>query len=388
MVTNKRLLWAISFHHFCNDGTLMALIALVPILVYEMDISYYEVGLLGFGLVITVIVQYGVGKIADRQSSKFLLEAGAMLMASSFLLLLMVDDFPGLFAAVIVMRVGGAFYHPVGTSWITRAFGGAQLETALGVQSGVGNLGVIVALVSSGLLGEIYSWKEPCVLWAGLNLIAVAVGALVIKETGVKSSQLSHGERIDSWLTLRKIGLLSIPIMTGGALYQVTSYFGPLNLTKGDGWSAASADSMLAFWIAVGTVTSYYFGAISARFGRGWLLKTAYSVSCVSVLLLALVSHWYLVAAALAVYGALLFITYPALFAHVTEATAEKERGTAFGILFGLQLGGGAATVYLCGIIADILDDPAYSFVVVSALAAVSVVALSVWERGRKQPGR
>jgi len=383
MAASKRLLWAICYHHLCNDGTLMALIALLPILVEEMGISYYEVGLLGFGLIITVVVQYGVGKFADRQSSKLLLEAGAVLMALSFLLLLLVDDFPGLFAAVIVMRVGGAFYHPVGTSWITRAFGGPQLETALGVQSGVGNLGVIIALVSSGYLGEYYSWKAPCILWAGLNLAAVAIGTLVIRETGVRPSQLSQGERIHSRLTLQKIGVLSIPIMTGGALYQVTSYFGPLNLTKNGEWSASSADVMFAFWIAIGTVTSYYFGAICARFGRSWLLKTGYSVSCASVLLLAVVSQWYLVAAALAVYGAMLFVTYPALFAYVTEATSEKERGTAFGILFGLQLGGGAATVYACGTIADILGDPAYSFVVASVMAGASTVALIFWERGR-----
>jgi MFS family permease len=390
MVTNKRLLWAISYHHLCNDGTLMALIALLPILVDEMDMSYYDVGLLGFGLVITVVVQYGVGKFADRKFSKFMLEAGAGMMASSFLLLLLVNDFAGLFAAVIVMRVGASFYHPVGTSWISRTFSGAYLDTALGIQSGVGNLGVIVAWVSSGYLGEHFSWKAPCLLWAGLNLAAVAIGTLVIRETGVMPSQLAQRERISSRQTFRKIGILSIPIMTGGALYQVTSYFGPLNLTKNGEWSAASADLMLAFWIAVGTVTSYYFGAFSARFGRGWLLKSAYSVSCVSVLLLAVVSQWYFVGAVLLAYGALLYVTYPALFALVTEATSDKERGTAFGILFGLQLGGGAATVYACGALADALGDPAYSFVVVFAMAAISTAVLFVWEPGRsdKKPRR
>jgi len=383
MASDNRLLWAISFHHLCNDGTLMALIALIPILVNEMDLSYYDVGLLGFGLVITVVVQYGVGRVADRRFSKILLEAGAGLMASSFLLLLLVNDFAGLFAAVIAMRIGAAFYHPVGTSWISRAFGGSRLDTALGVQSGVGNLGVIIAWISSGYLGEFYSWKAPCVLWAGLNLSAIAIGMLVIRETGMKPSQFAKRERTSSRLTFRKIGILSIPIMTGGALYQVTSYFGPLNLTKNGEWSAAGADLMFAFWIAVGTITSYYFGAISARFDRTWLLKLAYSVSCASVLLLAVANQWYFVAAILAVYGALLFVTYPAIFAFVIEATSDNERGTAFGILFGLQLGGGAATVYGCGALADVLGNPAYSFVVVFVMASLSTVALFSWEKGR-----
>lgn len=381
MATDDKLLWAISYHHLCNDGTLMALIALVPVLKESMDLSYYEVGLLGFGLVITVVVQYGVGRVADRKVSRVLLESGASLMALSFLLLLLVNDFTGLFAAVIVMRIGAAFYHPVGTSWISRTFSGSRLDGALGIQSGVGNLGVIIAWISSGYLGEYYHWKVPCILWAALNIIAIAVGLLVISETDVKVPQLSEHERISSRSTFRKIGLLSVPIITGGALYQVTSYFGPLNLTEADGWSPAAADMMFAFWIAVGTVTSYYFGAFSARVSRGWLLKAAYLASCASVLLLAVTSDWRIVAAVLAFYGALLFVTYPAIFSFVCEATSENERGTAFGILFGLQLGGGAATVYACGGLAEILGDPAYSFIVVSVMAAISVAALVFWER-------
>jgi predicted MFS family arabinose efflux permease len=387
MPEERKLLWAISFHHLCNDGTLMALVALLPILVDQMNISYYDVGLLGFGLVITVIIQFAVGKYADRKFSKYLLEVGAALMAVSFVLLLLVNDFPGLFAAVIVMRIGAAFYHPVGTSWITRAFGGAYLDTALGVQSGVGNLGVIIAMGSSGYLGQAYSWKVPCMLWAVLNSMAVVVSLLVIKETGLRAPDRTPQERIRSRDTLRKIGLLAIPIVCGGALYQVTGYFGPLNLTKHGGWTAGSADLVFALWIGVGTITSYSFGRISARIDRGTILKLGYAVSLVSTLVLSLISSWFFVAPLLVVFGAFLYLTYPALFAMVTATTVEHERGTAFGILFGFQLGGGAATVFACGIVADVLGDPAYSFIVVSALTAFSLVAFLLWERGKKSDG-
>src|SRR5512136_20487 len=180
MPSDKRLLWVISYHHACNDGTLMALIALLPILTVKMQLSYYEVGLLGFGLIITVAVQYAIGRVVDRVFSKYLLEAGSVLMGLSFAVLLLVDDFRGLFGVVILMRVGAAFYHPVGTSWITRKFAGPYLETALGVQSGVGNFGVIIAMATSGFLGEMYSWKAPCVLWACMNFVAVLLGLLVV----------------------------------------------------------------------------------------------------------------------------------------------------------------------------------------------------------------
>ena len=377
MSKTPRLLWMISFHHACNDGTLMALVALIPILVKEMGLSYYEVGLLGFGLIITVMVQYGVGRFADRVFSRYLLEIGALLMGASFVLLLFVSDFTGLFLAVISMRIGAAFYHPVGTSWITREYAGPYVDTALGIQSGVGNFGVILALGTSGFLGELFTWKAPCLIWAGLNFTAVLLGLMLIEEGGIRTRVARQPSRVSSRHTFSKMWSLALPTMTGGALYQVTSYFGPVRLTKAADWTAGSADLMFAIWIGIGTFTSYYFGAMSYRFGKKELLLTGYVVSAVSMLLLALVLDWFIIGPILLVYGAFLFVTYPALFSIINEVTNESERGTAFGILFGLQLGGGAFVVYLCGIVADLLSDPAYAFVIVAVLAAASAMTIA-----------
>jgi len=378
MPTDKRLLWVISYHHACNDGTLMALIALLPILTVEMDLSYYEVGLLGFGLVITVAVQYLVGRFADRVFSRYLLEIGAVLMGLSFILLLLVDDFAGLFTVVIAMRIGAAFYHPVGTSWITRKFAGPYLDTALGVQSGVGNLGVIIAMATSGFLGEFYTWKAPCVLWAFMNLAAVVVGFLMVTDTSAPMMDISRKAR-RSGDTMSRMWIFVPAIVTGGALYQITSYFGPLRLTNTANWSPGEADLMFALWIGVGTLTSYYFGAISARLGKFRLLAAGYLVAAVSASVLVFADRWWLITPVLIFYGAFLFVTYPALFAFVTKATVEDERGTAFGILFGFQLGGGALAVYVCGIIADYLADPRYVFIVAAAMSTISLLALLFW---------
>ncbi|MBN1678141.1 MAG: MFS transporter [Candidatus Thermoplasmatota archaeon] len=372
-----RLLWVISFHHACNDGTLMALVALIPLLVHVMGISYYEVGLLGFALLITVAVQYVVGRFADRVFSRYLLELGAGLMGLSFVLMLFVNEFLALFLAVAVMRVGASFYHPVGTSWITREYSGKYLETALGVQSSVGNFGVIIALGTSGFLGEAFGWRAPCALWAGLDFAAVLLGLFLIEDESIRTRSPGRGKTIRSERTMSKMLPLVVPIVAGGALYQITSYFGPVNLTSGGGWSAGTADLMFAMWIGVGTVTSYFFGRLSASYGKTHLLLAGYAVSALGVLVLAISTSWFVVGPALVIYGAVLFITYPALFAIVSDATDVEERGTAFGILFGFQLGGGAALVYASGIVADATGDPGYAFVIASALALASVVAIA-----------
>jgi len=381
-----RLLLVISFHHACNDGTLMALVALIPILVDVMGISYYEIGLLGFALLITVAVQYAVGRFADRIFSPYLLELGAALMGLSFVMMLFVGDFVGLFSSVVVMRIGASFYHPVGTSWITREYSGDYLETALGVQSGVGNFGVIIALGTSGFLGEAFGWKAPCLLWAGLNFAAVLLGLLFVEKKGIKTSISVQGPSLSSARTLIKIWPLVLPIVAGGALYQITSYYGPVNLTDSGGWSPGMADLMFALWIGIGTLTSYMFGRMSAAYGRMRLLVAGYAVSALGVAVLAVSTNWVFVAPALLIYGALLFVTYPALFALVTDRTEPSERGTAFGMLFGFQLGGGAAFAGISGMVAEATGGPTYAFVIASALAFASVAAIAY--TSARKPGQ
>jgi MFS family permease len=105
------------------------------------------------------------------------------------------------------------------------------------------------------------------------------------------------------------------------------------------------------------------------------------------MVLLFFFSTWYLVLLVVIVFGSVLFLTYPALFAMVTEATEEDERGTAFGILFGFQLGGGAIVVYLCGVLSDLTGNPAVSFLVAFALAASSLITVVYWERFSSRSG-
>jgi MFS family permease len=180
------------------------------------------------------------------------------------------------------------------------------------------------------------------------------------------------------------VSLYAMPLAAGGALYGVTTYYGPINLTAAHGWSAGMADLMFAIWLAVGTISSYYFGSISARLGRKRVVTVGYIGSVVGLVALFLTSEWYLIAPALVVFGGVMFLTYPALFAMVSDVTSSEERGTAFGMVFAFQLGGGSAVVYLCGLIADRYDDPSYAFPVTAAFALASLAMFAFSKNGSR----
>jgi MFS family permease len=212
-------------------------------------------------------------------------------------------------------------------------------------------------------------------------MVAVALGLLLTRNHQVPKNNGRTRPHVPVGSTFAKIGILALPIAAGGALYQVTSYFGPINLTEMHGWSAGDADLIFAAWIGIGTVTSYFFGRFSEEFGRRRVLMIGYGVSCVGVGALAFLSSWYLILPVVLAYGAAVFLTYPAIFAVVSGVTEEEERGTAFGILFGFQLGGGALVVAFCGMISDALNDPSYSFIIASLLGGASLAVLSVWRK-------
>ena len=362
------------------------MVALLPILIVELELSYSEVGLLGLGLLITVVIQLLVGRLTDRAFSRYLLEIGALLMALSFMMIVLVSNFIELFAAVIAMRIGASFYHPVGITWITREYAGGYLDTALGIQSGIGNLGVILSLATSGFLGEAFGWKVPCMLWVALNLVAVILG---IATTGQHASLRPHvrpQKPSSISKTISRVAWYAAPIAAGGALYSVTTYYGPINLTAESGWGVGAADFVFAIWLAVGTISSYMFGRISAKLGRRRVVTIGYGGSMLCLVILFLTSAWYLIIPTLVVYGGLMFLTYPALFAMVSEATDDDERGTAFGMVFAFQLGGAASLVYVCGLIADAYDDPSLAFLVSAAFTAVALL-MFVMGRNRLTAG-
>ncbi len=346
-------LWAVGLYHASNDGAVVAVAALFPILLTQNLLrSYSDIGFLTLiALFITVLCQILFGAWSDRASPRVLLPAGMIILGTASLLTSQANSFLMLLTFVAIARVGASFYHPIGISWVGKRFK-EDLDHAMGFQSALGDLGVIVAFASSGFLGLYYGWQIPFLVWGSLALVAAGIGYLLTHDVE-RPQQVVTRDPIPWTAVLRRVLIWIPPLAIGGATYIITVSYGNSFLVERLGFGEDVADLVIALWIGAGVLSAYSYGRISRVFGRFRSLVAAFLLIGVSGLLISLAPPPYLLLPTFVLFGVATFITYPALFSFISESTEDRIGGATFGVVFGFQLVGGALAGYLAGIVAD-----------------------------------
>ncbi len=180
---------------------------------------------------------------------------------------------------------------------------------------------------------------------------------------------------------LRDVRLWLLPLALGGAAYNIVSYFGPLLLVTKFSLAKDAAGVAVALWILAGAIAAFFFGRVSRRFGRYRTLLASYAGIGLAGLISGLLDNLVLVIAILWTLGSALFLTYPGIFAFVSESSHRRLQGAAFGLIFAFQLLGGAAGLFLAGVLADRFGSTpgvqaSIPFVVAGVLGLAGFVAL------------
>src|SRR6266487_1528156 len=268
-----------------------------------------------------------------------------------------------------------ALWNPIG-----REYEGPELDRPMGFQSAFGDTGVILGMASGAVLAVAFRWQSPFFLWGGINLAAVAVGLYLVRGRRYRpqASMSSVGDYVG---VLRDVRLWLLPLALGGAVYNIFSYFGPLLLVSKFSLAKDAAGVAVALWILAGTVAAFFFGRVSRRFGRYRTLLGSYVGIGLAGLVGGLLDNLVIVIAVLWTLGSALFLTYPGIFAFVSESSHRRLQGAAFGLIFAFQLLGGAAGLFVAGVLADRFGStPAIQasvpFVVAGVLGLAGFVAL------------
>lgn len=387
MAGDRRVLLANSIYHLANDGAVTVIAGQITILQATFGFGAYETGVLvGAALVVTALAQVVFGIMSDRRDPSKFLPIGIVILGAGTIFVAASQTFTMLLVFIALARIGASFYHPVGIAWVGREFAGVDLDHSMGFQSSFGDAGVVLGMASAAVLGVWLGWQSPFLAWGAINLLAVAVGLSLARGHPSPPPPASPLTIPEYFGVLRDVRLWLLPLALGGASYNVMANFGPLLLYHTFGVSGEWPGVSIAVWILVGTFFAFYFGRISVRFGRYRVLIAAYAGIGLSGLVSAVAGNVVLVLVSFWILGAGIFLTYPAVFALAAESSHRQLRGAAFGIVFFVQLIGGALGVYLAGFLAtafgaDLAEEGALPFWTVAAFGFLGATYLAVIRR-------
>ena len=356
MINERRILVSASLFHALNDGATVAVPMVFPILYAQHHIigSYSQIGLLSnFGLLTTFLFQILVVHAAGRVDYKAMLCLSFLGISLSLILIPLSKAYVSLFLFYVLFRVFDSFYHTMGLAWVSRTHPRQGIDFAMGVQSGSGNLGVVLAFVSVGFLGQRFSWQLPLFVWsAGCFLLGLESYFLVrpVSFPAEDSDRLNFS----SWLqTFSQIRRYVAGFLFGGASWSVTVYFAPSLLHHKFNIPMGQTGVYLALWIGIGTVMTYLFGRLSRRFGRLAMFRVAVVGSSLALILIGLARRAGLAVIGLIVFGLFLFLIYPALQSFVGNAVSSREQAQAFSFVSNLSMLAGALIALLAGVLSD-----------------------------------
>jgi MFS family permease len=250
----------------------------------------------------------------------------------------------------------------------SQAGSGKGLDDAMGIQSGSGNVGVMLAYLSVGFMAQRWTWKTPLFVWAVLGLGLLALGMLVLRGVSSRDEEQAPSLNPASWLrSLVSIKRFIPGFFFGGMGWSVTVFYAPSLLNHRFHIPMGQTGLYLALWIGIGTITGYGYGTWSRRFGRKKVFLTSLGGAIVSLFLIGFAPTKELAVAGLLAFGGFLLMTYPSLHTFVGSTVPLEGQTQAFSWVSNIQLISGALVSLAAGFLSDALGIH-FPFILTGAL--------------------
>ncbi len=317
------------------------------------------------------------GWLADRWSRRGMMVVFFVGIGTASVLMGLVQSAWQIAAALTLIGVFGAIYHPVGVAMLVS--GRTKVGRVLGVNGVYGNLGLAFAALVAGALAYWIHWRAAFVV---PGLISIALGGgfmLLVPDPGKQArAQRASGPAVHSRsVLLRVFAILLVTTICGGIIFNSTTVAMPKVF---DQRLTALVDTTLGIGVLISVVYSI---AAMAQLIVGYFLDR-YSIKAVFVPVVALQVPLLLLAgstenyAMLAVALAMMFFVFgqvPINDAIVAAYTDEHWRARALAVRYVVSFGASAAAVPLVAFMYRYSSDFKYLFQVLAAMAVLILVA-------------
>lgn len=352
----KRILLSASIFHGLNDAATVTVPMIFPLLFSQNYIitKYAHIGILSnLGLLTTMIFQLIIANYAHRHEYRHMLFISLAGISLSLALITLAWSFGTLLVLYLVMRVFTSFYHSVGVATVSISHPDKALDFAMGVQSGSGNLGVFIAFMGSGFLAQSLGWKAPLMTLSLILVVLGAAGFFFARKTSTRSQHIQPLESA-SWIQAVKETSVYFPgFVFGGTCWVTAVFYAPSLFHHRFVVSLGQTGLYLALWIAIGTVMPYLYGYLCQMMGRRKIILVGIWGSTFLLFLIGISPIKELAVASLILFGAFLFMIYPALQSEVGNRVSARIQTQAFSITANVQMLAGAVVSLIAGFLSD-----------------------------------
>ncbi|MBN2539220.1 MAG: MFS transporter [Deltaproteobacteria bacterium] len=333
------------------------------------------------------------GMISDRFNNRITLiiffigtSLGAILTAFS-------DTRTSLMLSLAVIGFFASSYHPAGMGLIS--LGMKNRGMALGINGVAGNIGMISAPFTAGLLNWLVGWEVTYLIIGALSIIwGIILFMVDIDETSVHPEAKENATSSANNNSNMKYFLILCVIMTlAGLVYRGNSvvlpaylelkasflwdFLSSISLHNLTGAKTAAATLLASLIYMIGIPGQILGGRMADKYDLRWLYLGFHGLSLPFIILMGLVSQELLVISA----GLYIFFALgmqPIENSLVAKYTPSKWRSTGYGIKFILVFGIGSFAVYCVGWIKELWNLSAV-YLFAGGLVALLVFCITVF---------
>jgi MFS transporter, FSR family, fosmidomycin resistance protein len=367
--------------HALHDGYTDLIYVLLPIWQAAFGLTYAEVGLLrGAFAGAMAAFQIPAGWLSERVGAATMLAGGTALTAIAFLVAGAATGFAALVALLLLGGLGSSVQHPIASTVVARAFGGARSRIALGTYNFAGDIGKMALPATTALLLTFMDWRAVLAAVAGGGLAAALAIFLLTPRAASEGASPTRGAGTEA----ARVGggasggfpiLLSIGAIDSATRMAFLTFL-PFILI-GKGASIALVGVALALVFAGGAFGKLVCAHLGVRFGVLSTVVLTEALTAVGIAALLPLPLWagFLL---LPIIGVALNGTSSVLYGTVPELVAPERQGRAFGVFYTATIGSGAIAPAIYGLFSDVFGIPATILLIAAIVLATVPLAFAL----------
>ncbi|MGV3704062.1 MAG: MFS transporter [Arcticibacter sp.] len=371
------VLFTISFTHLLNDLMQAIVPAVYPMFKSNFNLTFAQIGLITFASQLTAsILQPFIGYYTDRTPRPFSLAAGMLFTLSGLIVLALAPGFGTILAAVCLMGVGSAIFHPESSRVAYLASGGKRGLAQSIFQLG-GNAGSAVGPLLAAVI--IVPYGQFNILWITLvSVLAIIIlfrigkwykGHLVLRAAGNHPADVKPNlSKVKIWSS---VAILLVLIFSKYFyMASMTSYFTFYLIEK---FGVSVQQSQLYLFIFLGSVAAGTLigGPLGDTFGRKYVIWFSILGAAPFTLMLPFASLFWIGVLA-AIIGVIIASAFSAILVYAQELLPGNV-GMVSGLFFGFAFGMGGLGSALLGKLADATSIE-HVFYICSFLPLIGVI--------------